>query len=68
MVDHLYDEDTALGPVQGWLERVFRRPLAEVTLKEQTRQSQAQTAVSNAFTSLRQLAMLDWRQVFEDLS
>jgi len=54
--------------VQGWLERVFRKPLAEVTLKEQTRQSQAQTAVSNAFTSLRQLAMLDWRQVFEDLS
>ena len=68
LVDHLYDEDTALAPVQGWLERVFRKPLAEVTLKEQTRQSQAQTSVSNAFTSLRQLAMLDWRQVFEDLS
>src|SRR3990170_4855669 len=43
LVDHLYDEDAALGPVQGWLERVFRKPLAEVTLKEQTRQSQAQT-------------------------
>src|SRR3990172_4038406 len=68
LVDHLYDEDAALGPGQGWRERVFRKPLAEVTLKEQTRQSQAQTAVSNAFPSLRQLAMLDWRQVFEDLS
>ncbi len=68
LIDHLYDEDDALGPVQGWLERVFRKPLAEVTLREHTRQSQAQTSVSNAFTSLRQLALLDWRRMFENLS
>ncbi len=68
LIDHLYDEEAALVPVQGWLERVYRKPLVELNLREQNRQTQAQISISNAFTSLRQLALLDWRQIFEDLS
>jgi cyclic beta-1,2-glucan synthetase len=68
LIDHLYDEEAALAPVQGWLERSYRKPLAEVNLREQNRQTQDQISISNAFTSLRQLALIDWRQIFEDLS
>ncbi len=68
LIDHLYDEEAALIPVQGWLERVYHKPLVELNLREQNRQTQDQISISNAFTSLRQLALLDWRQIFEQLS
>ncbi|MGH2627609.1 MAG: glycosyl transferase, partial [Anaerolineales bacterium] len=68
LIDHLYDEGAALGPVQAWLERVYRKPLGELNLREQNRQTRDQISVSNAFTSLRQLALLDWRHIFEELS
>src|SRR3972149_2680974 len=68
LIDHLYDEEAVLVPVQGWLERVYRKPLVELNLREQNRQTQDQVSISNAFPRLRQLALLDWRQIFEDLS
>ncbi len=68
LVDHLYDEEAALAPVQSWLERLYRKPLCELNLREQNRQTKDQIAVGNAFTSLRQLRLLDWRQIFEELS
>jgi len=68
LVDHLYDEEAALGPVQSWLARIYRAPLSELSVREQNRQSTDQVSISNAFTSLRQLALLDWRQIFERVS
>ena len=68
LVDHLYDEDAALVPVQSWLERTYRKPLSELNLREQNRQTKDQISIGNAFTSLRQLALLDWREIFEHLS
>jgi cyclic beta-1,2-glucan synthetase len=68
LVDHLYDEDAALVPVQSWLERTYRKPLSELNLREQNRQTKDQISIGNAFTSLRQLALLDWRRIFEQLS
>jgi cyclic beta-1,2-glucan synthetase len=68
LVEHLYDEDAALVPVQSWLERLYRKPLSEISLREQNRQTKDQMAVGNAFTSLRQLTLLDWRKIFEHLS
>jgi cyclic beta-1,2-glucan synthetase len=68
LIDHLYDEEAALVLVQGWLERSFHRPLREVSLREQNRQANEQVAIGNAFTSLRQLALLDWREIFEQSS
>ncbi|HEX9680024.1 MAG TPA: hypothetical protein VGA32_01120, partial [Anaerolineales bacterium] len=68
LIDHLYDEEAALSPVQGWLELTYHRPLAERNLREQNRQTREQISIRNAITSLRQLALLDWRGLFEDLS
>ena len=68
LVDHLYDEEAALVLVQGWLERTYRQPLGEINLREQNRQAKDQISIGNAFTSLRQLALLDWREIFEHSS
>ena len=68
LIDHLYDEEAALVPVQSWLERIYRTPLSELSSREQNRQTKDQISIGNAFTSLRQLALLDWRQIFEQVS
>ncbi len=62
---HLYDEDAALVPVQSWLERSLHRPLTELHTGEQSRQAVNQISISNTITSLRQLSLLDWREIFE---
>ena len=68
LVSLLYDEGTVLAPVQNWLERALKSTLHEVTLREQNRQTRGQISCGNAFTSLRLLALLDWRELFEQLS
>ena len=40
----------------------------DLNLREQNRQTRDQISIGNAFTSLRQLTLLDWRQIFERLS
>ncbi|MDO9067256.1 MAG: glycosyl transferase, partial [Deltaproteobacteria bacterium] len=68
LVGLLYDEECVLAPVQNWLERILKNPLLDLTLREQNRQTREQLSCGNAFTSLRQLALLDWREIFEKLS
>jgi len=68
LVGLLYDEATALAPIQSWLERALKTPLHDLNLREQNRQTREQLSCGNAFTSLRQLALLDWREIFEKLS
>jgi cyclic beta-1,2-glucan synthetase len=68
LVDHLYDEESILVLVQGWLERTYHQPLSEFSLREQNRQAKDQISIGNAFTSLRQLDLLDWREIFESHS
>jgi len=68
LIDHLYDEEAAMVPVRSWLERTYRKPMGELNLREQNRQTQDQISIANAFTSLRHLALMDWRQMFEELS
>jgi len=68
LIDDLYDEEAALGPVRSWLERTFRKSLSDIDLREQNRQTKDRISIGNAFTSLRQLALLDWREIFEELS
>lgn len=68
LVDLLYDEAAALSPVRSWLERTLKIPLHDLTLREQNRQTREQLSCGNAFTSLRLLALLDWREIFEKLS
>ena len=68
LVGLLYDEAAALAPVQSWLERALKTGLPDLNLAEQNRQTREQLSCGNAFTSLRQLALLDWREIFEKLS
>ncbi len=65
LIGHLYDEEAALVPVQSWLERRLKRPLADLPREEQARQAGSQISIGNAITSLRELSLLDWRDVFE---
>jgi cyclic beta-1,2-glucan synthetase len=68
LVGLLYDEAAALSPVQSWLERTLKISLYDLNLREQNRQTREQLACGNAFTSLRQLGLLDWREIFEKIS
>ncbi len=68
LIGLLYDEAAALTPVQSWLERTLKTPMHELNLREQNRLTSEQISCGNAFTSLRQLALLDWREIFEELS
>jgi cyclic beta-1,2-glucan synthetase len=68
LIDFLYDETAVLVPIQAWIERSFDNPLNELMLQEQNRQAGDQLAIANAFTSLRQLIQLDWKEIFEQLS
>jgi cyclic beta-1,2-glucan synthetase len=68
LVGLLYDEAAALAPVQNWLERTIKSPFHDLNRHEQNRQTREQLSCGNAFTSLRQLALLDWREIFEKLN
>jgi cyclic beta-1,2-glucan synthetase len=64
----LYDEDTALVPVRSWLERKLGTTLGEVVLGEQAAQAAANASIGNVVTSLRQLGLMDWRDIFQEQS
>ncbi|MDX9826134.1 MAG: glucoamylase family protein [Spirochaetia bacterium] len=66
--DYLYDEEAAMAPVKGWLERSFQKSLNEIILRVKNQQTKDQISIGNAFTSLRLLAVLDWKLCFERLS
>ena len=68
LIDTLYDEGVALAAVKGWLERTFNKTLNDLLLWVKNLQTKDQIAIGNAFTSLRQLALLDWKECFERLS
>ncbi len=68
LIGLLYDEGAALSPVQNWLERTLKTPLYDLQQRELNRQTRDQLACGNAFTSLRHLALLDWREIFEKLN
>ena len=68
LTGHLYDEESALVPVQSWLERTLKISLADLNIQEQNRLAADQVSIGNAITSLRNLSLLDWREVFETQS
>ena len=68
LIDYLYDEESALAPVQSWLERKFQKSLGDLSLQAKNRQTKDQISIGNAFTSLRGLDLLDWKVCFEQLS
>jgi cyclic beta-1,2-glucan synthetase len=65
LLEHLYDEESILTPVRGWLERKLGVSLPDVIQQERRLEALDQTSLSNAITSLRRLSQLDWRELFE---
>ncbi len=68
LIDYLYDEGNVLGAVQSWLERTFHKNTAELGQQVTSRQTKDQLSIGNAFGSLRQLSLLDWKKCFERAS
>jgi len=68
LLDYLRDEDSAWGPVRGWLETVYDLPLAAVFQQQNVQQASEQVALANAIGSLRLLTHLRWQESFERLS
>lgn len=68
LVGYLYDEESALSPVRGWLERKMGIPLPEAIQQEHREQTAEQITLANAITSLRFLSQLDWLTLFEAVS
>jgi len=68
LIEHLYDEETALGPIHGWLERNLGGDIDSAILEERALQSADEAAIGNAISSLRWLKQVDWREIFEEQS
>lgn len=68
LVSNLYDEEAALLPARSWLETTLRSSLRDVVQDDQRLQAAEQVSVANCVTSLRHLANMDWRSMFESLS
>jgi cyclic beta-1,2-glucan synthetase len=68
LAEQLQDEELALGPAQPWIEERFGKSLMEVVVAQHTREAAETVSTSNAFGSLRTLARLDFKNVFEDVS
>jgi cyclic beta-1,2-glucan synthetase len=65
LTGQLLDEEASLSLVQKWLEQKSGTPLQDVIRQEHARQATDQISISNAIGSLRLLAQIDWREVFE---
>ncbi len=71
MVHRLRDQDPRVMPVLSWLEErlAARHTTAERTVHdEHQRQGAANVTVRNIITSLRQIADVDWSDMFEQVS
>ena len=68
LAEQLQDEELALGPAQQWIEERFGKSLMEVVRAQHTREAAETVSTSNAFGSLRTLARLDFKIIFEDVS
>ena len=68
VAERLQDEELALGPAQHWIEESFGRPLMEVVVAQHANEAAETVSTSNAFTSLRLLSRLDFKDLFEQVS
>ena len=68
LMAHLYDEETVLPMVSGWLERSLRAPLIEIIQQEHRRQAVQQAALANLISSCRRLVQVQWRELFQATS
>ena len=68
LISQLQGEPLALGPVLTWCELQWGEPVFEAIEQEAFRHGADQSTIANGIGSLRLLARLDWRDVFEGAS
>jgi cyclic beta-1,2-glucan synthetase len=71
LTQRLREQDPAVAPVMGWLEKELARQgttIEQVIHAEHQRQAATQVTVGNIITSMRLLSTLDWRDFFESVS
>lgn len=68
LISQLQGESLALGPVLAWLELKWGQPVHEAIQQEERRHAADQATITNGIGSLRLLARLDWRDLFEQVS
>jgi cyclic beta-1,2-glucan synthetase len=68
LAEQLQDEELALGPAQQWIEQRFGKSLMDVVRAQHTREASETVSTSNAFNSLRALARIDFKVIFEEVS
>ena len=68
LIGQLQGESLALGPVLAWLELKWGQPVLDAIQQEERRHAADQATIANGIGSLRLLARLDWRDVFEQVS
>lgn len=65
LAGHLYDEQSAMAPIESWIESAQGKPMSEIVPQEQARQAGDQMTMGNAISSLRRLSLMEWFEVFE---
>lgn len=68
LLNHLFDEETVIPMVRGWLEIRFQLPLADILHQEHVRETAEQVVFSNSIRSLIRLSQLSWSDIFEEVS
>ncbi|MBE0660307.1 MAG: glycosyl transferase [Bryobacteraceae bacterium] len=68
LVEQLQDEDSALTPVQRWVEDRLAIRLTELVRNEHSREATERLTTANAFESLRTLSRIDFTEIFEATS
>jgi cyclic beta-1,2-glucan synthetase len=68
LVNQLQGEPLAFDAMRAWLEHKVGAPIAEAIQEEERDYAYDQVTLANAIGSLRLLAHLDWREVFERVS
>ena len=68
LMSQLSEEEDVFAAAQKWLEGKLEHSLQETIRSEHASQSGKQISIANDVTSLRRLAQLDWREIFESVS
>ena len=68
LAEQLQEEESALAPVERWMESRLNAPLADVVKAEHACEASQRLSTANAFGSLRLLSHLEFAKTFEAVS
>ena len=68
LVEQLQDQESALAPLQHWIEDRLKTSVAELVRSQHTQEAAERVLIANAFGSLRVLSRIDFSKIFESVS